>query len=113
MQVKSIAECSKGHSAILLTCIKLPFIIKIFVLSIFYRPFYTGFTVHAIRQEFAPPSFPTVKEIYFQLFISPTFLQSMIKCLFFSAINIFLFAFVSSLFQLMLTLMKENVYMTI
>ena len=29
----------------LLTCIKLPFAIKIFVLSIFEWPFYTGFTV--------------------------------------------------------------------
>ena len=46
MQVKSIAECSKGeHSAILLTFIKLPFAIKIFVLSIFERPLKTGFTV--------------------------------------------------------------------
>ena len=36
MQVKSIAECSTGeHSAILLTFIKLSFVIKIFVLSIF------------------------------------------------------------------------------
>ena len=35
MQVKSIAECSKGeHSAILLTFIKLPFVIEILVLSI-------------------------------------------------------------------------------
>ena len=34
MQVKSIAECSK-HSAILSTFIKLPFVIKSFVLSIF------------------------------------------------------------------------------
>ena len=34
------------HSAILSTFIKLPFVIKIFVLSIFKRPFYTGFTVH-------------------------------------------------------------------
>ena len=34
------------HSAILLTFIKLPFVIKIFVLSIFEWPFYTGFTVH-------------------------------------------------------------------
>ena len=34
MQVNSIAECSKGeHSAILSTFIKLPFVIKIFVLS--------------------------------------------------------------------------------
>ena len=40
MQVKKIAE-----SAILSTCIKLPFVIKIFVLSIFEWPFYTGFTV--------------------------------------------------------------------
>ena len=47
MQVKSIAECSKGreHSAILSFLIKLPFVIKIFVLSIFEWPFYTGFTV--------------------------------------------------------------------
>ena len=36
------------HSAILLTCIQLPFVIKIFVLSIFVWPFYTGFTVHTI-----------------------------------------------------------------
>ena len=33
------------HSAILSTFIKLPIIIKIFVLSIFEWPFYTGFTV--------------------------------------------------------------------
>ena len=33
------------HSAILSTCSKLPFVIKIFVLSIFEWPFYTGFTV--------------------------------------------------------------------
>ena len=34
------------HYAILLTFIKLPFVIKIFVLSIFEWPFYTGFTVY-------------------------------------------------------------------
>ena len=33
------------HSAILLTFIKLPFVIKIFGLSIFEWPFYTGVTV--------------------------------------------------------------------
>ena len=33
------------HSAIVSTFIKLPFVIKIFVLSIFDWPFYTGFTV--------------------------------------------------------------------
>ena len=41
MQVKSIAKCSKGeHSAILSTFVKLPFVIKIFVLSVFEWPFY-------------------------------------------------------------------------
>ena len=40
MQVKSIAD-----SAILLALIKLPFVFKIFVLSIFERLFYTDFTV--------------------------------------------------------------------
>ena len=44
MQVKSTAECSK-HSAIFSTFIKLSIVIKIFVLSIFEWPFYTGFTV--------------------------------------------------------------------
>ena len=45
MQVKSVAEYSKWeHSAILSTCIKLPFIVfKIFVLSIFEWPFYCIF----------------------------------------------------------------------
>ena len=33
------------HSVILSTFIKLPFVIKIFVLSFFEWPFYTGFTV--------------------------------------------------------------------
>ena len=33
------------HSAILSTFIKLPFVIKIFVLSVFEWPFYTGFTI--------------------------------------------------------------------
>ena len=34
------------HSVILLTFIKLPFVIKIFVLSFFEWPFYIGFTVY-------------------------------------------------------------------
>ena len=43
MQVKHIAECSKGeHSEILWTLIKIPFVIKIFVLPIFEWPFNTG-----------------------------------------------------------------------
>ena len=44
MQVNSIAE----YSAILLTFIKLPIVIKIFVLSIFEWLFYTGFTIPRI-----------------------------------------------------------------
>ena len=45
MSVKSIVEClllHGEHSTILSTFIKLPFVIKIFVLSIFERRFYTG-----------------------------------------------------------------------
>ena len=46
MQVKSIAECYKGNILqYVSTCSKLPFVIKTFVLSIFERPFYRGFTV--------------------------------------------------------------------
>ena len=53
MHVKSIAECSKGeNSAILSTFIKLPFVIKIFVLSIFEWLFYTGFTVFRFYEIF-------------------------------------------------------------
>ena len=43
MQAKSIAEWE--HSAILLTCIKLPPVLKTFVLSISEWPLKTGFTV--------------------------------------------------------------------
>ena len=39
------------HSAILLTFIKLPFVIKIFVLSNFEWPFYTGVTVYLLQGE--------------------------------------------------------------
>ena len=38
------------HSAILSTFIKLPFVFKIFVLSIFEWPLKTGFTVHSIAR---------------------------------------------------------------
>ena len=44
MQVKSIQG---EHSTIFSTFIKLSFIIKTFVLSIFEWLFYTGFTVHS------------------------------------------------------------------
>ena len=42
------------HSAILWNYIRLPFVIKIFVLSIFVWPFYTGFTVIAYAQKPSP-----------------------------------------------------------
>ena len=45
MQVKSIAECSM-HSAVLLTCIKLPHGFKTFILSIFESLLKTCFTVY-------------------------------------------------------------------
>ena len=46
MQVQKYCRMLQGgHSAILSTFIKLPFVIKTFVLSNFERPFYTGFTV--------------------------------------------------------------------
>ena len=55
IQVKSIAEFSKGeHSAILSTFIKLPFAIKTFVLSIFEWPFKTWFTVYPLHH-YVPP----------------------------------------------------------
>ena len=38
------------HSAILSTFIKLPFVIKIFILTIFEWPFCTGFTVLSMKQ---------------------------------------------------------------
>ena len=62
MTVISIAECSPllltagqkycrmlplEHSVLLSTFIKIPFVIKIFVLSIEW-PFYTGFTVNSV-----------------------------------------------------------------
>ena len=37
--------CRMQHSAKLTTFIKLPFVIKMLILSIFEWPFYTGFTV--------------------------------------------------------------------
>ena len=41
----------REHSAILLTFIKLPFVIKIYVLLIFEWPFYTSFTVNGSAHE--------------------------------------------------------------
>ena len=46
LQGEHSAMLQGEHSAILLTFLKLPFVIKIFVLSIFEWPFYTVFTVN-------------------------------------------------------------------
>ena len=40
------------HSAIRLACIKLSFVIKIFVLSIFEWPFYTGYNVISNKKNY-------------------------------------------------------------
>ena len=42
MQVKSIAECLKRASTILSTCIKVTYVFKTFILSIFEWPLKTG-----------------------------------------------------------------------
>ena len=46
MQVKVLQNAPREHSAILLTFIKVPFVIKIFVVSTFERLLKTGFTVY-------------------------------------------------------------------
>ena len=53
MQDQKYCRMLKGeHSAILSTLIKLPFVTKISVLSIFEWPFKTGFTVsHFVRND--------------------------------------------------------------
>ena len=50
MQIKSIAECSKGAFCNTFNFIKLPFVIKIFVMSIFEWSFYTRFTVNGYKR---------------------------------------------------------------
>ena len=47
MQVKVLQNAPKGAFCNTFDLIKLPFVIKIFVLSIFEWPFYTDFTVYA------------------------------------------------------------------
>ena len=60
------------HSAIYLTVINLPFVIKIFILSIFDWPFYTGF-IECISQSqlrlflFADGVCPSVLESIWQI----------------------------------------------
>ena len=49
MQVKSIADCSKGVLCNAFNLHKLAYVIKIFVLSIFEWLFYTGFTVEILK----------------------------------------------------------------
>ena len=64
------------HSAILPTFIKLPFVTKTFVLSIFEWPFYTGFTKESILQYFRPSlSYNLSLRPLFCLFLSGRFTQ--------------------------------------
>ena len=48
MQVKVLQNAPRGAFCNTLTFIKLPYVIKIFILSIFEWPFYTGFTVGVV-----------------------------------------------------------------
>ena len=54
----------REHSAILLTFIKLPFVIKIFVLSILEWPFFTGFTVYLSKGSMTFIKLPFVIKIF-------------------------------------------------
>ena len=54
MQVKVLQNAPREHSAKLSTFIKLPFVFKSFVLSIFEWPLETGFTVYRIMVHFNP-----------------------------------------------------------
>ena len=71
MQVKSIAECSK-------TFIKLPFVFKIFVFSIFEWPLKAGFTVVILRKALAisadPDEIPQSVPFYLDLHYFPNLL---------------------------------------
>ena len=51
---KVLQNAPREHSAICSTFIKLPFVIKIFVLSIFELPFYIGFTIIALYAQKHP-----------------------------------------------------------
>ena len=68
LQVKSMAECSKGsiqHSAILSTFIKLPFVIKILVLSILSGRFTQVLPYQNISKSnttYPPPTDPALKK---------------------------------------------------
>ena len=48
MLQEHMQNAPREHSAILSTCIKLPFVFKTFVLSIFEWSLKTGFTVHCL-----------------------------------------------------------------
>ena len=62
----------REHSAILLTFIKLPFVIKTFVLCILEWPFYTGFTVSRSQRLKFPDYLPSVPIDWFY--------QTLMKC---------------------------------
>ena len=65
---------AREHSIILSTFIKLPFAIKIFVLSIFERPFYTGFIVYLN---------------YFFLFLNHTYMYVILEVTYVKMIQLF------------------------
>ena len=66
------------HSAILLTFIKLPFVIKIFVLSIFELPLKTGFTVLGLARVQTQLFFIEVFAQGYKCFISFTTIEVLV-----------------------------------
>ena len=77
------------HSAIHLTFIKLPFAIKIFVLSFFAWPFYTGFTVliHQTYRYFHPHS--AIRLTFIQLpFVIKIFVLSIFEWPFYAGFTV-------------------------
>ena len=75
MQVKRNAECSREHSAILSTFIRLTFVIKIFVLSILK----TGFTVTVVQCENLNLDHITLESI-FEWLLKTGFTVTVVQC---------------------------------
>ena len=69
------------HSAILSTFIKLPFVIKIFVLPILKWPLYTGFTVsgNGVNHYHTPQNVASNQSVYFTLNLGITLFLNNIK----------------------------------
>ena len=68
MQVKVLQNAPREHSAILSIFIKLPFVLKNFVLPIFEWPLKTGFTVYSLSELMIWVKFHHYLSILFSIF---------------------------------------------